>query len=52
MSYPLPKELICRECPFCGKKICGINVRQVDYNYNVHLLFCKKRRGITNNNKT
>ena len=40
----LPNKLYCIECPFCGKEICGINVRQTEYNARIHMLYCKKRK--------
>jgi len=30
-------------CPHCGKVIVSIYDKQLDYNYNAHLLACKKK---------
>jgi len=36
--------LYCIECPFCHKVICGVNQRQTNYNAEIHIKFCKKRK--------
>ena len=38
-----PKIYI-KNCPLCGKKFVYVHKGQFEYNYNVHLVSCKKKQ--------
>lgn len=35
-------ELLKKICPYCGKEIISLYEAQLDYNYEAHILSCKK----------
>lgn len=39
------EKVLTKKCPYCGKEISSMYESQLEYNYQAHVLSCKKKKG-------
>lgn len=42
------KKILTKKCPHCGKEFFSLYENQLDYNFEAHILSCKKKNGEEN----